>query len=179
MPALEMADHCRAERLIDSYPPRNDVTERVEHDLCVLAEVTDGTAGSPAARILQRLRKVPVIERRRGLYSPGVQAIDQAPVEVEALLIHRPGAIGDDARPCDREAVGGQAQLRHEIEIGVEPVIVITRDGTGVSVGHRTGDLAESIPDRGPSTVFVNSALDLICGGRCAEEKARWEALGQ
>ena len=179
MPAFELADHGRAERLVHGDPERNGVAETVEHDLDVVAEVLDGVAGDPAAGILQGLRKVPVIERRHGLDVPGVQAVDQPPVEVEALLAHRAGAIGDDAGPRDREPVGGQAHLGHEIEVGVDPVIVITGHGARITVGHRTGDLAESVPNRGCSTVFVGSALDLIGGGRCAEEKAWWEAHGQ
>src|ERR1035441_4881104 len=102
MPTLEMAHHRRAERLVDGPPQRNDVAERLDHKLRVVAEVADGIAGRPATRILQRLGEVPVVERRHRLDTPGVQAVDQAPVEVEALLVNGAGAVRDDARPRGR-----------------------------------------------------------------------------
>ncbi len=179
MPAFEMADHGGAEGLVDGDPLGHHVAEAIEHRLGVVTEVADHGAAGPAAPVLQWLRQVPVVERDHRLDTPGVQAVHQPPVEVEALLADRPGAVGDDPRPRDGEPVGGQAQLREQIEVFLEPVIVIAGDVTGVAVCHRAGHPAECVPDRPSPAVFVRGALDLVRGGRRAEEEPGRKAHGQ
>ena len=52
-------------RLVVRDPVAHAVAETRRDDLGVLGERLDGVALGPAARVLERLRQVPVVERRR------------------------------------------------------------------------------------------------------------------
>ena len=178
VPGLQVADHARAERLVHRHPDRDHVAEAVQHELHVVAEVGHGVAVHPAARVLQRLRQVPVVQGGHRLDAPGAQPVHQAPVVVEALLVDGAGAVRHDPGPADREPVGAQPQLGHEIQVRVGPVVVIAGDRAGVAVGHRPGDVAERVPHRGPAAVFIGGALDLVRGRGHAKQETWRKAHG-
>ena len=60
----------------------------------VVGEPVGGVARLPAALVLQRLREVPVEQRRHRRDAALVQAVDQPLVEVQAALVDRADAVG-------------------------------------------------------------------------------------
>ena len=101
----------------------------------VLGEAVDGVAVEPAAVVLERLRQVPVVERDHRLHAVGEQRVDQPVVERQALLVGRTATGRLDARPGDREAVAARAELLHQRDVLVDPVVVVARDVAGAAVG--------------------------------------------
>src|SRR5918993_1108053 len=130
-----------------------------------------GGAGGPAALVFERLRQVPVIEGRDRADAPGDEPVDEALVEPQPRLVRRAAASRLDAGPGDREPVRLEPELGHQVEVGVEPVIVVVGDVAGVAVPHLAWGVAEGVPDRRPPAVLLRSALDLVRGGRRAEEE--------
>ena len=61
-----VAEERRAPRLVERGPDPHPVAERVVHRGGVVGEPVGGVAVGPAARVLQRLRQVPVVERQPG-----------------------------------------------------------------------------------------------------------------
>src|SRR5262245_19499419 len=62
--------------------------------------------GAPSAGlVLQRLRQIPVIERRKRLDSGRLQLIYQAAIEVETLRVCLTRALREDARPRNGKPV--------------------------------------------------------------------------
>jgi len=68
-------------------------------DIRHVRECLGGVAGLPPAAILQRLRQVPVIERRKRGDAVGDKVVEEPFVEVEALRIWRAGALREYPRP--------------------------------------------------------------------------------
>ena len=172
VPALAVAEVGRAPWLVERRPGVHSITEGGAHDRGIVLERVGGRARRPAARILERLRQVPVVQRRDRLDAAGEQSVDEPRVEVDAGLVHRPGPGRLDARPRDGEAVRAEAEPGHEVEVALPAVVVIARDVAGVAVPHLAGRLAEGVPDRRPAAVFLRRALDLVGSGRGAEGEA-------
>jgi len=84
-------------------------------------------------------------------------------------------ALGLDPRPGDREPVGGDAELGHQRDVLLEPVVVVARHVARVAASDLAGGPAERVPDRGTAAVFVDGPLDLVGGGGGAPE----EPLGE
>src|SRR5258706_13562111 len=74
--------------LVERNPVRDAVTQAPSHKLAIVGKGVGRSAVKPAARQLQRRRKIPVIERREGLNIFRQQHIHQAIVEIHAILIH-------------------------------------------------------------------------------------------
>ena len=129
-----VAEERRAPRLVQRHPVVDAVTERPGHDPGVLREPDGRLAGGPSPLVLELLRQVPVEERREGLDARLEQRVDEPPVEVEAGLVHGPAAARLDARPREREAVGGQAELAHQRHVLAETVVVVDGEVAGVAV---------------------------------------------
>jgi hypothetical protein len=70
-------------------------------------------ARRPAARVLYRLRQVPMIERSIRLDLVFEQAIHNAVVKIEASLIDLSASVRQNARPRNRKAILAQPQLFH------------------------------------------------------------------
>ncbi len=169
--ALAVPEVRGAPRLVQRRPGVDPVTERGAHNPRVLLERIHGRAVRPTAGILQRLRQIPVIQRRYRLDASREQTVDESRVEVEPRLVHRAAARWHDAGPRDREPIGVQTQLRHEVEIALPAVVVVARHIPRVTVPHLAGRLAEPVPDRGSTPVLVERALHLIRRGRRTERE--------
>ena len=76
----------------------------------VFGEPVGDVAIEPAAAIVERGGKVPVIERRHRLDAGFEQRIDEPAIEIEAVLIHAARALGEDAAPRNAEAIRLQAE---------------------------------------------------------------------
>ena len=173
--ALPVAEVRRAPRLVEGRPGVHPVAERRADDAGVLLERIDGRAHGPSALVLERLRQVPVVQRRDGLDPAREQSVHQTRVEVEARLVGGSPAGRLDPRPRDREAIRVQAERGHQIEVALPPVVVVARDVTGVAVPDESGGLAEGVPDRRTAPVLVEAALDLVRRGRRPEGEGRRE----
>ena len=75
-------------------PVGDEIAERVEEDRRVLGEPVDDVARRPAALVLERLRQVPVVQRRQRPDPALEHALDERPVEVEPALVRRAAPVG-------------------------------------------------------------------------------------
>ena len=169
--AVAVAEPGAAPRLVQRDPLADAVAECRRDHPRVLGEPARGVAGGPATRVLQRLRQVPVVQREGRLDAALAQAVDQATVEVQAGLVGRALAVRLDARPGHREPVGADAKLGEQVEIGVEPPVVVAGHVAGVAVAHLARGVAEGVPDRVAPAVGLGRPLDLIGGGGRAEQE--------
>ncbi len=163
-----------APRLVERRPGGDAVAERLPDHAGVVGERLRGAADRPAALVLERLREVPVVQRRDRRDVPREQPVDEPGVEVEPRLVHGAAALGDDARPGHGEAVRLQAEVGHEVEIGVEAVVVVVRHVARVAVHRPAGRVAVRVPDARAAAVLVDRPLDLVRrGGRSEHERLR------
>jgi hypothetical protein len=153
----------------------HSVAERLGDDGGVVGERVGGVTQRPAALVLLRLRQVPVVERDEGGDALGEQLVDQPRVEVEALLVDRTGAAGDDPRPGDREPVGTGADVPDQLEILFPAVVVVARHVAVHTVVDRARHPAERVPDRRPAAIDVDSTLDLVRRRSDAPDEVCWE----
>ena len=72
-------------RLVERRPHLDAIAERVEHRRRVVGEPVGDVAIEPAAAIVERFGKIPVVERRVGLDAFLEQRVDESRVEVDAL----------------------------------------------------------------------------------------------
>ncbi len=134
-----VAEEGAAPGFVEGGPGLHPVAQGVGGEGRVLGEPLGGGALGPAARVLQFLRQVPVVEGGDGLDALLQQAVDEAPVEVEALLYGGTAAGGPDAGPGEGEPVGAQAQFGHEGDVLAPAVVVVGGDVTGVAARTRPG----------------------------------------
>ena len=88
------------DRLVESSPPGDTVSETIERDTRVLGEPLSDVAVGPATPVLQRLGQVPVVKRDVGGDSCFEQFVKEPIVEVDALLVDGADAVGQQARPA-------------------------------------------------------------------------------
>jgi hypothetical protein len=164
----------RAPRLVVGGPEADAVAEAPVDDLGVVGEGLGGAALEPAALVLEGLGEVPVVERAGGLHAALEQGVDEPVVVVQAPLLHAPAALGDDARPGDREAVPVKTGAGDEVGVLGVAVVGVARDRAVRAVPDRAGARGEGVPDRGAAAVLGARALHLVRrrGG------AQLEALG-
>ena len=160
--------------LVVGGPQSDAITEAGVHDLGVVGEGLRGAALEPAAGVLEGLGEVPVVQRAGGLHAALEEGVDEPVVVVQAPLLHAPAALGDDARPGDREAVPVKAGVGDEVGVLGVAVVGVARDRAVRAVPDRAGARGEGVPDGGAAAVLGARALDLVRrrGG------AQLEALG-
>src|SRR5262249_5026455 len=88
--------------------------------------------------------------------------VDEAPVEVEALLIRLAGSLREDPRPRDREPVGVRADLAHQRDVFLVAVVVVVGDVAVLVVVDVSRRVGERVPDRRALAVLVPGAFDLV-----------------
>ena len=168
----EISEQREDRRLVEDHPVRDAIAERADHDLGVVREAARRVALGPAAAVFERLRQVPVVERRERADPRLEQAVDEAPVVVEPLRVRAAGAFRLDARPGDREAVAREIHRAQERDVLAEAVIGIARDVARVAVTDHARRVREAIPDRLALAVLLPGALDLIRRGGGAPVEA-------
>ena len=99
-------------RLVVRHPARDAVAEPGCDGFGVADERLGGRALGPAARVLERLREIPVIQGDAGGDSVREQLVDQPVVEVEPRFVHAAGAVGQHPRPGDREPERVESRAR-------------------------------------------------------------------
>src|SRR5260370_30440078 len=88
-----MADVDEGEELVDGEEVGDAVAELRRHMAGIICKCLGGVARLPAASVLQRLRQIPVIERRKRFYAGFEQRIDEPAGEVETLCVGLTGAV--------------------------------------------------------------------------------------
>ena len=76
------------------------------------------------------------------------QFVNHALVIGEAFFVGLAGAVGEDARPGDREAVDFHAQILEQLHVFFVEMIGIIGDIAGVSLKSLARRVRESVPDR-------------------------------
>ena len=170
-----VAEERRAPRLVQRRPDRHAVAQRVVHGGRQVEEAVRRVAVGPAARVLERLRQVPVVEREPGVDAVAEQLVDQPVVEGQASGVDL-SAAWPDAGPGDGEAVGREAELGHQRHVFGHAVVVVAGDVAVVAVRDRPRDARERVPDGGRAAVLGGRALDLVRRGGRAPEEAWGEA---
>ena len=163
--------------LVVRDPVVDEVAELGEDDVGVLDEPVDEVARRPAALLLQRLREIPVVERRQRRDSALEQPLDEAAVEVEALAVGGAAPVRLDARPCDREPVALEPERLHQVEVLAPAVVVLAGRVARVAVQDPARRGREAIPDRLAAAVDLRRALDLEGRGRRAPHEAVLSAV--
>ena len=160
--------------LVDGRPARHAIAESIEGDRGILGEPLSDVGVRPSPAILQRLGKIPVIERDIRLDARLEKPVDQTVVEVDSALIHTAHAIRQDPRPAEREPVRRDAELHEEPDIVRPPVVVVDCDIPRNVLPHVPWGVAERVPDGRALPVLVPGALDLIrARGRSEHEPFR------
>ncbi len=162
-------------RLVERDPHPDPVGQPPGGQRRVVGEPLGGIPAQPAARVLQRLRQVPVVQRGDRRDPGGQQRVGQPLVEVEPGRVSRARAAGLDPRPADREPVGGDAEVGHQRDVLRPPVIVIGGHVAGVAVPDHPGLTAERIPDRVAAAVLGDGPFDLVGGSGHAPAEAGGE----
>jgi len=142
-----VADPGAAEGLVDGEPVGHAVTEAGGHDPGELGQVQGGVPVGPAPTVLEHLGQVPVVEGHERADSGLQQRVDQAVVEADPLLVDAAVALRQHSGPRDREPVGVDLELAHELDVRRPPVVVVAGDLTGVTVVDGPRDGAEGVPD--------------------------------
>ena len=110
---------------VERDPQRNFILERLEKKRRVLAVPVHDVAVQEAPAFLQRLRKVPVVERGVGRETQFQHQVHGAAVEIQTLLVDPAGAVGKNSRPREREPVGVEAQFPHHRQLFTVLVVVV------------------------------------------------------
>ena len=120
----------------------------------------------PAALVLERLGKIPVIEGAEGLNAGFQQCVDHAMIKIQTLRIGRARSIGKDSRPGDRKPEGLEAELLHEPNIFLVEMKEVVGNIAGGAIQGVTRSVRERVPDGEASASLMYSAFHLI-GGCC------------
>ena len=161
-------------RLVERRPVLHPAIERAEHHVCILGEPLGDVGIEPAAAVVERRRKVPMIERRKGRDAFREQRIDESLVKGESLRIHAPLPFGEHTAPRYAEAIRAQTKLAHQLDIRRPAAVVVARDVAGITVCGATLRVGEALPDARTRAVGERRTFDLIRGcGRAPQETVR------
>jgi hypothetical protein len=146
----------------------------------IVGEPKRDIAVLPSAKIVQRLRQVPMIEAQPGLYAVAEQFVDQTIVEVEAQAVGLAASLWQHAWPGHGKPVNLRAKAPHQRDVFAVAMVVVTRHIAGIAIGNTARLSAEQVPDAGAATVLCGSPLDLISrGGDAPFERCRQRQGGR
>jgi hypothetical protein len=161
--------------LVERDPELHPVAERGGGEVGVLREAVRRVPVPPAARVLQRLRQVPVVQRGHRVDAAPEQLVHQPVVERDAGRVRRTAAGGLDARPGEGEPVPADAQVGHQRHVLPVPVVVVAGHVAGAAVGDAAGLVRERVPDGWTPPVLAHRALDLVRRGGHAPPEVGWK----
>ena len=99
VPPVPVADRRDHPRLVQRDPLAHPVAERVARDGRELGEPVRAVPARPAARVLQGLRQVPVVQRHGRADARLEQGVEHPAVVIQPLRVHRAAAGRLDPRP--------------------------------------------------------------------------------
>ena len=154
-------------RFIMGDPTIDQIAELAETDPGIVFEIMDDAPFQPSALVLEGLGQVPVVQGDRRFDAGGMQGFQQAAIKGHTSLVDGTGALRQDARPGDGEAVGLESQLLHDFNIFLEVMIVIAGLMGGIAIGDLARLGAKTVPDGLALAIGLPSTLDLGgSGGR-------------
>ena len=166
MDAALVAEEGLAPRLVDGDPVRDEVAEHVDRAGCELREPQGGVTAGPAARVLEDLGQLPVVERDERSDAGLPEAFEQRTVERDALRVQSAAAVRLQTRPRDGQPVGGEAQVGHQRHVLGPAMVVVAGHVAGVAAGRLAGRVGEGVPDGRASAVLVHA--------RPRSDRRRW-----
>jgi hypothetical protein len=175
MPAQPVAQEGKLPRLVQRDPAVHAVAQCPQHGAGVVRKVVGHAAPQEPALALQRLRQVPVEQRRHRLDAGIQQAVHQPAVEVQPAGVDRAAPFGEHARPRNGEAVRLQPQRARQGHVFAVAVVVVAGDGRRVRPRQLRAALHQRVPDRCAAAVFLHGAFDLVGRGGRSEHEARRE----
>ena len=108
------------------------------------------------------------------------EAIDQALVEIEAFLVHRPAAILQNPRPGQTEAIVLRPELSHQLYVRFVAMVVVAGDLPAARIVDPPRHLTESVPNARLAAAFRRRTFHLKrSGGRAPGKIRRESACGQ
>ena len=159
--------------LVDGQPVLDAVTITLEHELGELHEGIDRGAVGPATLLVKRGGKVEVIHGHQRLDVVLEALVDEVGVVLHAFLVDLAGALGQQARPADGEAIGLEAHLRHQGDVLLVMVILVGGDLKAAGACRRLLDVLYGRA----LAVGEGGTLNLVCGGGGAPEELVGEGL--
>ena len=150
------------------------------HQGGIVGEPERDIAILPAAKIVQRLRQIPMIQAQPGLYAVAEHLVDQAIVEVEAQAVGLAAPLRQHARPGHGKPVDLRAKALHQRHVFPVAMVVVARHIAGIAIGDAARLSAEQVPDAGAAPVLCGGPLDLIGrGGDAPLERCRQRQGGR
>ena len=171
MDAVPVADARERLRLVEDDPVLDAVAQRADDVAGVVGKARGRVALGPAAGILERLRQVPVVQRRERADSRVQRRVGQPLVVVEPFRVRRAAPVRLDPRPGDREPVAAQVELAQQRDVFRIAMVAVAGDVAGVAVVDPARRVREPVPDGFALAVFAARALDLIGRGRGAPQE--------
>src|SRR5215213_8210121 len=167
---------CRDPGFVQGDPEFHLVRQCLVEDVCVLREAFARLPARPSAAVFERLRQVPMVKREDRLDGAFSQAIDQAPVMVEPVLIGGSGPLWLNAWPGYGEAVRLHPEVGHQVEVFLQAVVMVAGNVSRVAMANLALGVAERVPDRRSASVLCGGALDLVGGRGRAPQKVLGES---
>ena len=99
------------------------------------------------------------------------QRVEYLVVERNTVRVRRPSARRLDPRPRDRHPVVLQPHARHQPDVFLEPVVVVTSHIPVLHIQKPSLPVVEIVPDAPALVALCPPALDLVRGGRGAPQK--------
>src|SRR5689334_17559530 len=116
-------------KLIDREDVFDAIAETRRDVSRVVAESLRSLTSFPTAKtILQRLRQVPVVERRVRLNAVREQLVNESIVKIETFRVRWTIAVGKHPRPSNREAIRLHAERLHQLHVALVEMVMIVRD---------------------------------------------------
>mmetsp|Transcript_41785 Transcript_41785/g.108217 ORF Transcript_41785/g.108217 Transcript_41785/m.108217 type:complete len:279 (-) Transcript_41785:7-843(-) len=166
------------DRLVQRDPVLDSVTKPREQCPCICAVGRHDPVlwpQPPAELIAERGRDVPVAHGDPWLDTVFQEGVNEVAVEAHTFLVDVADTIGNHTAPCDGEAIGLEAQLRHDCNVSAEPVVVVVGHVAGAHGNPAKRCMSHLVPDRRLPTAFVSAALNLVGSRGSTKGEALWK----
>ena len=110
--AALVAQERLAPGLVEGDPVLREVAQRPDRPGGEVREARRSVPARPAARVLQDLRQLPVVERHERAHAGLPEARQERAVEGDAVRVQRAAPVWLEARPGHRQPVRGEASSR-------------------------------------------------------------------
>ena len=156
-------------RLVESYPVFDFAAVLAENQPGVVTEVVDDLRSFPTfVLVLQRLWKIPVIERYKWFDSGFFEHVQKLVIVLDSasFLVISIFALarGTKARPGKREAIIFNSKLFHVRNIALHVFIRFAGIISCVTIFNFSRRLREHVPDIFPFSIYIPSTFDLVRG---------------
>ena len=152
-------------RLIERDEILNAVAKAAGAERGIFLEPCRAVRIRPRAAVLESLRIVPMKERDEWADAVFKQSVDELIVEGDAFFVDLACAVGEKARPREGKTIVLDAELRHQLNIVTEAVVMVAGDIAGIAMKNFSVPMGERIPDRSTLSSLKSSTLDLVGRG--------------